>query len=195
MIMVSREIRECRAKLDSYVSEVSSRFDDYASQVDIRSDGMKRHMNERLDSLPVEIVDIIKSQLLIEGAIPVISFDVERIVREKLSAVFEAPGGKLDQINIALERISQQQADGVLQHHFLSASSNDIGATGALITYTGDIHHWPGVDDKIHIVPLGFTWPSYNATTMWNLWFLGDANKRICPFRSISPKIDLISQK
>ena len=45
------------------------------------------------------------------------------------------------------------------------------------------------------MVPLGFIWPSYNATAMWNLWFLGDANKRICPFRSISPKVDLVSQK
>jgi len=77
-------------------------------------------------------------------------------------------------------------------HQLPSASSNHLG-----VTYTGDIHHWPGVDDKIHMVPLGFIWPSYTAATMWNLWFLGDSNKRtwICPFRSISPKVDLRTQK
>ena len=184
VIMVSREIRECRAKLDNYVSQVDGRFDD-----------ISRTINERLDSLPVEIVDTIKSQLVIEGAVPVTSFDIERIVTDKLSAIFEAPGGKMDQITTALERISQQQSNGGGgSEHQLPSNSYHHGGS-SLGTYTGEIHHWTGVDDRIHMVPLGFKWPSYNAATMWNLWFLGDANNRICPFRSIPPKVDLITSK
>ena len=55
---------------------------------------------------------------------------------------------------------------------------------------TGDIHVWPG-SSQIHTVPHGFMWPSYPANTMWNLWFLGDASKRMCPFKNIKPAFDL----
>jgi hypothetical protein len=56
---------------------------------------------------------------------------------------------------------------------------------------TGTIHHWPHGDGRFHRVPFGFKWPSYNTSTIWNLWHFGDASRGIGPYKLISRAHDL----
>jgi hypothetical protein len=48
-------------------------------------------------------------------------------------------------------------------------------------------------DGRVHGIPFGFKWPSYNTSTVWNLWHFGDANRGIGPYKAISREHDLTS--
>jgi hypothetical protein len=96
----------------------------------------------------------------------------------------------MDEISNAIRLLSQS---------LTSISSQQSAATGDRTTTsqqpqpfstTGQVHFWPG-SSTIHTVPHLFEWPSYSASNMWNLCFLGNANKRIWPYKLISPKVDL----
>lgn len=47
----------------------------------------------------------------------------------------------------------------------------------------------------LHRVPHGFTFPSFAVGTMWNLWFYGNGVEKICAYRLIDPKVDLVTKK
>jgi hypothetical protein len=55
---------------------------------------------------------------------------------------------------------------------------------------TVQLHYWRN-SGNYHRVPEGFKWPSFNTSTMWNLWFFGDCERRIGPFKSIERNRDL----
>lgn len=86
----------------------------------------------------------------------------------------------------ALERIeSGGHMDRVSSNqlvNFQSITSNIIG----------EPHQWPD-DNRMHKVPYGFLFPSFSVGTMWNLWFYGNENAKICPYKYISPSVDLVS--
>jgi len=61
--------------------------------------------------------------------------------------------------------------------------------------YRGEYHLWSGIDSHFHKVYAGFKWPSDTAFAMWELWWRGDPNKRVCPYRHIDSKNDLTNRK
>jgi hypothetical protein len=54
----------------------------------------------------------------------------------------------------------------------------------------GEYYTWPNVDGRFHKVPMGFKWPSDTVFNLWNLWFCGDFNQKIGPYKYIE-SIDL----
>ena len=175
VIMISREIRDFRSNYKSTCDKYDAAFVELREVID-----------DRLQLLPQQVVDIIREQLVIEGAVQITSSDIRRIVSELL----ETPGGKMDSITTVLAELSQS---------LKSLTSPNVGVGDAANSHhqqvtrvaTGTFHRWPG-SDVFHTVPYGFIWPSYTVNTMWNLWFLGDANRRIQPFKLICPKFDLM---
>ena len=174
VIMISREIRDFRSHYQSTCDKYDASFD-----------GLRQVIDDRLQLLPQKIVDSIREQLVVEGAVQVTSSDIRRIVSELL----DAPGGKMDAITSALAELSRTLTSFTSSNGRNSETDNPLQDQGTRIV-TGGIHSWPG-SQVIHTVPFGFLWPSYTANTMWNLWFLGDANRRIQPFKLINPKFDL----
>jgi hypothetical protein len=126
VIMISREIRDFRSH---YVS-TCDRYDSQFQQ-------LKHFIDERLQALPQQVVDIIRGQLVVEGAVQVTSADIRRIVSELL----EAPGGKMDEISSAIRLLSQS---------LTSISSQQLAASGDRTTTsqqpqpfstTGQVHY------------------------------------------------------
>ena len=56
--------------------------------------------------------------------------------------------------------------------------------------YAGEFHLWSD-NDRSRRVPKDFVWPTLTAFVMWDLWFFGDQEARICPYRMISGRDDL----
>ena len=63
-----------------------------------------------------------------------------------------------------------------------------------VVPSTAVYHTWPS-SDRMHFVPFGFVFPSYNVHTMWRLWFFGDNSLKICAFKHISVDHDLVTAK
>jgi len=171
VITISREIREFRQHYNATCNKFDGQFD-----------RLHEAMTRNASSLPQQVVDIIRSQLVIQGAVQVTSADIYRIVSE----ILDAPGGRMDAISVALNSISQQLAT---QQHSVVSDATDQQTQPSQVA-TGTFHMWPD-SESIHSVPFGFEWPSHTTNTMWNLWFLGDRSKRIWPFKNIIPRFDL----
>ena len=93
-------------------------------------------------------------------------------------------GRTVAQLQQLSQRLSTQQT--------LTAPSNiNDGNPLNNDTITGTIHIWPNSDGRLHRVPFGFKWPSYNTSTIWNLWHFGDGSRGIGPYKVISRAHDL----
>jgi len=93
-------------------------------------------------------------------------------------------GRTVAQLQQLSQRLSTQQT--------LTAPSNiNDGNPLNNDTITGAIHIWPNSDGRLHRVPFGFKWPSYNTSTIWNLWHFGDGSRGIGPYKVISRAHDL----
>ena len=185
VIMLSREVRELRRHYDNTCNRNDAQFDQLRDLV-----------HQRLEVLPDKIVEKICDRLVIQGAVQVTSADIYRIVSELL----EAPGGKIDTIANALNALSNQSAEliarvsGNEQNSIVAPNSLQSASESESLDnpMTAAVHYWPG-SDVIHFVPYNFRWPSYSVATMWNLWFMGNITDRICAYRKIIPKYDLVS--
>ena len=99
-------------------------------------------------------------------------------------------------ISQQLLTITEQQSQLI---HTITNGSNNNNATDTsnpqTAICTGSLYYWTGIDDKMHTVPFNFKFPSYTCNTMWNLWFFGNLNENIVPYKSISPAHDLMKQQ
>lgn len=55
----------------------------------------------------------------------------------------------------------------------------------------GMLHIWK--NGEMGHVPEGFIFPSHFVCIMWNLSLYGNPSLKICPYRFLSPKTDLVS--
>ena len=98
-----------------------------------------------------------------------------------------SPSGPYGSICDSLKTLGDQQLRIANRFDTLGSATSEELPT---LHVTGNIHTWPG-DDKIHMVPSTFIWPSYSTSIMWYIWFFGNASEKICKFKNIVPKVDL----
>jgi len=172
-ITISREIRNFKVHYDSMSQQ-------YRDSINLLS----TELNHRFSELPQVIVNVLLEQVRVDGANPITLDSIRRLISEMLVV----DGGPLSQIRDSIQQLSQRL---MIQQNLTVPS--DVSQGNPLIndTITGTIHHWPNGDGRFHRVPFGFKWPSYNTSTIWNLWHFGDASRGIGPYKLISRAHDL----
>jgi hypothetical protein len=184
LIQVCREVRTEASKLRVEFQELRQCIIEF----------MVEHKRHR-DNLPKEVVDEILRQVTVDGVVPVTRDSINEIVRD----IFNEENGKLQQILLAQQDLSNAMKDMVVNNSGGVSASNAADSTPVLVPsflgeYSGEYHTWPGIDSQFHKVYAGFVWPSDCAFTMWELWWRGDRNKRVCPYRHIDSNKDLIAK-
>jgi len=109
--------------------------------------------------LPEAVADIIRQRFHIEGAIAVTVDDVTRIVSEQLQAHLTK---HLEPLTSRHSTAEQQSAVQQLQQHNREA------------------YCWGG---RLHPVPQGWIFGSFNARLLWNLWW--DGESQCAPYRHL----------
>jgi hypothetical protein len=144
-------------------------------------------MKDMYDDLPQKIVNMMLERFQINGVIPVSLTDIRALISEMMMST----SGPYGQILQKLNEISSNQTTSTL----CTSSSTTISATESTLSESvGIVYYWRGYDDKVHTVPYGFKFPSYNVSTMWNLWIFGDSVRKICPYHQISSEHDLVEK-
>lgn len=189
LILVSREIRKFREHYDTTCKAFSEGL------------GVLKRSIEGMESgiyadLPGEIVGAILQRVAVNGAVPISMTDIRKVISEMI----ESPTGVHSKIMTALTEIEANQKLLMEKHGAVSTSSS----TGAANATSQDIaskpffdessrtflHFWGG---KMHRVPKGFVFPSYDTRTVWHLWFEGRPADEISPLRRINAPEDLVT--
>ena len=151
-ITISREIRNFRAHYESVCQQ----------QCDAVSE-LRSDMDKKFTEMPQVIVNTLLEQVRVDGAIPITPDSVRRIIHDMLVS----DGGPLARIQNSILQLSQQvtlnrgPSIQTPMTTVIHPINHDSSAT---------LHAWPTNDGRLHRVPYGFKWPSYNTSTIWNLW-------------------------
>jgi hypothetical protein len=166
-ITISREIKNFRAHYES----MSQQYRDSVKQ-------LSTELNQQYAELPQAIVNALLEQVRVDGANPITLDSIRRLISEMLVV----DGGPLVQIRESIQQLTLRLSG---QNALTAPPFNQV--------VQGIPHLWPNGDGRFHRVPFGFKWPSYNTTTVWNLWHFGDASRGIGPYKDISREHDLTS--
>jgi hypothetical protein len=124
-----------------------------------------------LNDQPEKLVETLLERFDVNGVVPVTKADIQRTMME----VFRGENSPLHDIMKALQSLKSSETT---QTQMSTAHREEL-------TYSAEAHLW-SKDNHFHLVPDNFRFPSYNVSTMWELWFFGDTQKKICPFKFIS---------
>jgi hypothetical protein len=170
-ILISREIRNFEAR---YVSTCGL----FNTEVI----ALKTMFADKLGELPGQICKILHEQFEVNGAVSITKDNIRDLILE----ILEAPDSTISQIlntqKDILNKISPPVVSDVV----------DVPLTVSDEVYAGEFHLWSD-NDRSRRVPYNFSWPTQPAFVMWDLWFFGDKEERICPYRWISGRDDLRS--
>jgi hypothetical protein len=189
LILVSREIRKFRAHYDTTCKAFSEGLEVLKRSIEGMESGIYA-------DLPGEIVGAILQRVAVNGAVPISMTDIRKVISEMI----ESPTGVHSKIMTTLTEIEANQKLLMEKHGAVSTSSS----TGAVNATSQDIaskpffdessrtflHFWGG---KLHRVPNGFVFPSYDTRTVWHLWFEGRPADKISPLRRINAAEDLVT--
>jgi len=130
----------------------------------------------KLDALP----DLIKENLLrnfqINGVLPISREDVQSMIALSTETVLSAIQSSISANNEAIRTMNN--------NNNASNSATDNITDFQLFQWGGRFHH----------VPEGFEFPKVTAFHLWNLWFNGNRQQRIAPYRKLEP-YDLTDRK
>ena len=171
-ITISREIRIFRAHYDS----ICQQYCDRVSQ-------MSAEMDQKFAELPHRVASVLLDQFRIDGTTPITLDSMRRLISEMLVS----NDGPLCQIRDSINLLRQQLMQPVGE-----TAASDVTANNSMNRNAqAQVHMWPGGDGRLHRVPFGFKWPSYNTSTIWTLWHFGDLHRSIGPYKFISREHDL----
>ena len=141
IIVASREIRELK-----------SQFDRTATGYEERIDRMNEYMEEKFESLPQNIVELLLKKFQIDGVVPVGVDEIRRLINEMMSG----PDGAFADMNSKLTDIRDQNASIITRLEGGNAVTPIVDAVdnNQPRTTTGIVHYWPN-DQRTHRVPHG----------------------------------------
>jgi len=141
-----------------------------------RRDALPDQIIIKLDALP----DLIKENLLrnfqINGVLPISREDVQSMIALSTETVLSAIQSSISANNEAIRTMNN--------NNNASNSATDNITDFQLFQWGGRFHH----------VPEGFEFPKVTAFHLWNLWFNGNRQQRIAPYRKLEP-YDLTDRK
>ena len=189
LVQVCREVRQESKQIRKDIEILTDKLVSYMEKNDCRWDVFR-------DDFPRKVVDVLLRDVSIDGAVPLTRDSMRDVVKDLL----EDDNGKLTQIILNQKMLEEKIAhvsSGAQPRSLCSSDENSITHPTAAFSgeYTGEYHLWRGVDCHFHRVYAGFTWPSDCAFTMWELWWRGDAHKKVCPYRYINSNRDLVTMR
>ena len=130
-----------------------------------------------------EVVRKLTERFQINGVIPLTPDDIIRCIIEVFDDSANTPMASLNARLDTQDMILRRLDTGV---RIKGRMDNDITGNENINTSItrGLMYTWPG-DDRLHHVPAGFKFPSFNVATMWNLWFYEDGMNQICSYKHI----------
>lgn len=171
-IAISREIRNFRAHYDSVCQQYCDKITQLSADQDRRD-----------NVLPQRLANVLLEQFQINGTTPITIESMRRLILDELVT----NDGPLSQIRNSIDQMrTEMHRNGSQNRETTTTVINPIDNNAH-----SNLHVWPVGDGRLHRVPYGFRWPSYNTSTIWNLWFFGDLNRSIGPYKSISREHDL----
>ena len=153
----------------STAREIRMFKDDYENTRQILRDNiisMEENILKGLNDQPEKLVATLLERFDVNGVIPVTKADIQRTMME----VFRGENSPLHDIMKALQSLKSSETT---QTQMSTAHREEL-------TYSAEAHMW-SKDNHFHLVPDNFRFPSYNVSTMWELWFFGDTQKKYVP--------------
>jgi hypothetical protein len=181
-------------KMTEELKQLNEKYIELSNTIDKNHEEVKNMFSKLRGTIVEEIV----KHLEVKGAVPVTRDITQEILFNTKNKVNGSLQRILDGQNVINERLKS------LEGHPSTDSSSGAPAAMKLIlagndsfgdVYRGMYHLWPGIDNQFHNVYAGFKWPSETAFVMWELWWRGDPNKKVCPYRHIDSRNDLTSTK
>jgi hypothetical protein len=163
IILISREVRMFRAAYDMDRLACLNRLD-----------AMENALSDKMDALPVHIVEAILERVRVEGAVELRKEDIMAMIALALND----PRGPISCLANSIREVSEQQSRmlGCLETGVRSTGQSQetsVSAFGRLRPdYAGE----------------RFVFPSYSVWTMWGLWWFGNERDDIGPLRFVRPK-------
>jgi hypothetical protein len=163
----------------------------YRNSQDTGINALREKIGQIEAELPQKCVDLILQRVEVQGASMVSIGDIRNLI----AGILNEEGG----LHQSIQTLTTQQSTLIARMDSSASSSlqppasspsNSVGGVNVAMV-SGTFHVWPG-DSRLHTVPHGFVFPSYSVSTMWNLWFFGNAADKICPYKSICRKWDLV---
>lgn len=182
VITIGREIRELRDRFESTK-------DSYENRLSTLEEAVVNEIRQQ----PQKVVDLVLERFELSGVVPVTKDDIRNCIEEVLGV-----NGPIQQLLSRIETENRSTIDALTRCSLSTSRDNDNSDVNAVENdgshHTGYVHLWSS-DGRLHMVPEGFTFPSYVVGTMWNLWFFGDSSRRICSYKSLLPAIELVQSK
>ena len=129
---------------------------------------LREELLAKCTELPSELVNVMLSRFIVNGAIPVTMDDIKALLNNVLTQM----------------RAEIRDALPAATHTPASPESTDPLADPRF-----QLWMWRG---KMHMVPEGWRFPSTDVKATWNLWHFGHVHERIRPLRYLK-KADLIN--
>ena len=154
-----------------------------------RQDEMQRDIQEEQKAIRMEILAVLaeipqqlKSMMLenfvIEGVAPLSIRDLERLMTERdenlLARITNSINSSRTQLNVGAEVTTTQTV-------------SDRRQPTEFIFF-----NWGG---KLRMVPEKFLFPIFDAATMFNLWFFGNSELKIQPYKHLGGHLDDLKEK
>jgi hypothetical protein len=129
---------------------------------------LREELLSKCTELPSELVNVMLSRFIVNGAIPVTMDDIKALLNNVLTQM-------RGEIRDALPATTHTHASPV--------------PTDPLADPRFQLWMWRG---KMHMVPEGWRFPSTDVKATWNLWHFGHVHERIRPLRHLK-KADLVN--
>ena len=194
LVTVCREIREESKKTREELKEMNEKYMQLQNTVGENHGEMKNMVSK----LPKKIVDEMLKHLEVNGAVPVTRDNIQEMLFNMINNDNSIFQNILNGQNVLNERLKSLEAHPPTDVPSIAPTAVQPIVAGNDFfgdVYRGEYHLWPGIDSRFHSVYAGFMWPSDTAFTMWELWWRGDPNKKVCPYRHIDSRYDLTTRK
>ena len=164
------------------IYDLSTKMIDTCQKIDSSSTAIMTKFSEAISNLPRSVGDYVLSNCEVSGAVPVSADHVKRMFAEMHASL-------LSEIRTGLAAASANGgASGQQSQTPDATASNNAMTTIELDGRLWTVFIW---GSKFRPVPSGFRLERMNVKAFWDLWFFGDVDKRIRPYKYIH-KDDLI---
>jgi hypothetical protein len=152
------------------VDQLSKRLEHLESGLLTHSAAIISKFDDAVAKLPQDLKDMILEHFQVNGAIPITMTDLTALLENMRSSL-------RDEIRVA----GTANMNATLAVHQENGISNE----------SSEFDRWDWGGKMRRVVPPGFTLPTSNVKQLWELWYYGDKNKRIGPYKKI-PADDLV---
>lgn len=141
------------------------------NQLECKIECLQHELLRRMEEIPKAAREEILAHCQVNGAVPLSGPEVMNLLRDMHERTIRDILAILDSRSDMSASVANSYGDASATSRL--SSSND--SRSRYLTWT-----W---GDRIHPVPEGFVFPTCNVRTLWDLWWDGEKERRIAPYR------------